>query len=208
MAKIIIRYDKEGNTLDVWWGTPTDEFVCEEVGDGVILKEDKEGKVIGLEKLNCLPAEVAKEAVEIDTGMPLREAQERVREISERHDKEMVYSSAFYITLLNGQLGSVANRYMTRGRRARKIDVDIADILVCSLAYLNWLGKDATEAFAKALEKHEAKLGELDASPRKLRPVATALIEVEELATKRGVTSEMVTKALERFREELAVAVR
>ncbi|MGC8998865.1 MAG: hypothetical protein ACP5JW_05675 [Candidatus Bathyarchaeia archaeon] len=33
--------------------------------------------------------------------------------------------------------------------------MDIADVIVVSLAYLNWLEKDATEAFKKALEKHE-----------------------------------------------------
>jgi len=33
--------------------------------------------------------------------------------------------------------------------------VDIADTIVVSLAYLNWLEKDASEALRKSLEKHE-----------------------------------------------------
>jgi uncharacterized protein YuzE len=32
-------------------GDPADEYICEEAGEGIILKKDKEGKVIGIEKL-------------------------------------------------------------------------------------------------------------------------------------------------------------
>lgn len=210
MAKIIVRYEAESNSLDVWFGEPTNEFVCEEVEDNLILKKDKAGNTIGLERLNCMPAEVLRggERIEIDTGAPLGEAQGRIREISERYDKEMVYSSAFFITLLNGQLGSVATKYLSDGRRAENMEVDIADILVCSLAYLNWLGKDATEAFLKSLQKHEAKLADLGKSPRTSRPVAKVLIGVEEQASKPGVSSEMIEKAWQKFQQELGVAVR
>ena len=31
--------------------TPEDEYICEEAGEGVILKKNKEGKIIGIEKL-------------------------------------------------------------------------------------------------------------------------------------------------------------
>ena len=51
MEKVIIRYNKESDTLDIWFGNPLDEFICEEIGDGIILKKDKEGNVIGIEKL-------------------------------------------------------------------------------------------------------------------------------------------------------------
>lgn len=51
MEKIKIYYDKEFDTLDVWFGNPKDEYICEEAGDGVILKKNKKGEVIGLEKL-------------------------------------------------------------------------------------------------------------------------------------------------------------
>ena len=51
MDKVIIHYHKQTDTMDIWFGNPTDEYLCEEVGEGVILKKDKNGKVIGIEKL-------------------------------------------------------------------------------------------------------------------------------------------------------------
>ena len=51
MDKVSVHYNKETDTLDVWFGDPKDEHSCEEVGDGVILKKDKDGHVIGFEKL-------------------------------------------------------------------------------------------------------------------------------------------------------------
>ncbi|WP_456324358.1 DUF2283 domain-containing protein [Desulfonauticus submarinus] len=38
-------------TLDIWFDDPKKEFICEEVGDRIILKKDKNGKVIGIEVL-------------------------------------------------------------------------------------------------------------------------------------------------------------
>ncbi|MDQ7054617.1 MAG: DUF2283 domain-containing protein [candidate division KSB1 bacterium] len=52
MDKVRVFYDRQGNTLTVWFGNPTDEYICEETGDEVILIKDKSGKVIGFEKLN------------------------------------------------------------------------------------------------------------------------------------------------------------
>ena len=52
MAEVKVFYDQTGNTLTVWFGNPQDEYVCEETGEEVILMKDKEGKVIGFEKLN------------------------------------------------------------------------------------------------------------------------------------------------------------
>ena len=40
------------NTLDVWFDDPEKEWVSEETGDDVILKKDRNGRVIGFEKLN------------------------------------------------------------------------------------------------------------------------------------------------------------
>ena len=51
MDKVIVYYHKENDTLDVWFGDPKDEHSCEEAGEGVILKKDKGGHVIGFEKL-------------------------------------------------------------------------------------------------------------------------------------------------------------
>lgn len=68
MADVKVYYDQTGNTLTVWFGNPQDEYVCEETGEEVILMKDKEGKVIGFEKLNFStappqPLRVAFEAV-------------------------------------------------------------------------------------------------------------------------------------------------
>ena len=52
MAQVKVFYDKTGNTLTVWFADPKKEYVCEEAGDEVILMKDKEGLVIGFEKLN------------------------------------------------------------------------------------------------------------------------------------------------------------
>lgn len=51
MDKVLIYYHKETDTMDVWFGNPNDEYICEEAGEGVILKKDKDGRVIGVEKL-------------------------------------------------------------------------------------------------------------------------------------------------------------
>ena len=51
MDKVVIYYHKEADTMDVWFGNPEDEYICEEAGEGVILKKNKEGRVIGIEKL-------------------------------------------------------------------------------------------------------------------------------------------------------------
>ena len=52
MAQVKVYYDREGNTLTVWFGDPTDEYVVEETGEEIVLMKDREGKVIGFEKLN------------------------------------------------------------------------------------------------------------------------------------------------------------
>jgi uncharacterized protein YuzE len=51
MEKVIVYYHRESDTLDVWFGDPRDEYSCEEAGEGVILKKDRAGHVIGFEKL-------------------------------------------------------------------------------------------------------------------------------------------------------------
>ncbi|MGQ9538669.1 MAG: hypothetical protein ACUVTE_03685 [Candidatus Bathycorpusculaceae bacterium] len=85
----------------------------------------------------------------------LKEAQEAVKRISYETHKKEVFTSGFFITLLAEQVGQVAEKYIAEGRMGKEIEVDIADVIVVSLAYLNWLEKDASEAFKRALEKHE-----------------------------------------------------
>ena len=52
MAQVKVYYNREGNTLTVWFGNPADEYVAEEIGEEIVLMKDREGKVIGFEKLN------------------------------------------------------------------------------------------------------------------------------------------------------------
>lgn len=55
-AKIIetlkLYYDPKGETLTVWFDNPNKECVSEETGEEVILNKDRQGRVIGFEKLN------------------------------------------------------------------------------------------------------------------------------------------------------------
>jgi uncharacterized protein YuzE len=51
-AQVKVYYDREGNTLTVWFGNPKDEYICEETGEEVVLMKNKKGQVIGFEKLN------------------------------------------------------------------------------------------------------------------------------------------------------------
>lgn len=52
MAEVKVLYDREGQTLTVWFADADQEYVCEETGDKVILMKDVAGRVIGFEKLN------------------------------------------------------------------------------------------------------------------------------------------------------------
>ena len=52
MAKVKVFHDSVGNTLVVWFGEPQDEYEVEETGEEVLLMKDKDGRVIGFEKLN------------------------------------------------------------------------------------------------------------------------------------------------------------
>jgi uncharacterized protein YuzE len=51
MDKVTVYYHKEMDTMDIWFGNPEDEVMSEEAGEGIILKKDKDGRVIGIEKL-------------------------------------------------------------------------------------------------------------------------------------------------------------
>ena len=58
MAELSVLYDREGRTLTVWFSDRHQEHICEETGEEVVLMKDKQGRVIGFEKLNfSRPAE-------------------------------------------------------------------------------------------------------------------------------------------------------
>ncbi len=67
MAQIRVFYDRDGNTLTVWFGNPTDEYISEETGDEVVLMKDKSGRVIGFEKLNYVVPQPAGLRVAFET---------------------------------------------------------------------------------------------------------------------------------------------
>ena len=52
MAEVKVHFDREGNTLTVWFGDPKEEVICEETGEEVVLMKNRDGRVIGFEKLN------------------------------------------------------------------------------------------------------------------------------------------------------------
>jgi NTP pyrophosphatase (non-canonical NTP hydrolase) len=91
----------------------------------------------------------------------LKDAQSAVAKISSERNEKWVKSSTFYHSLIAEQLGQVAQSYIRGGRYAEYIDVDITDVILCCLAYLNWLDKDASAAFKKSLEKHRRVIEKL-----------------------------------------------
>lgn len=68
MEQVRVFYDKEGNTLTVWFGDPQEEYVCEETGEEIILMKNKEGKVIGFEKLGFTDASTTGVKIAFETG--------------------------------------------------------------------------------------------------------------------------------------------
>ena len=65
MDKLRVFYDREGNTLSVWFDDPKKEHICEEADEDMILVKDRQGRVIGFERLNYLSAKQRKEGVSI-----------------------------------------------------------------------------------------------------------------------------------------------
>ena len=39
MDKVKVYYNNESDTMDIWFGNPEDEVICEEAGEGIILKK-------------------------------------------------------------------------------------------------------------------------------------------------------------------------
>lgn len=67
MAEVKVFFDREGNTLTVWFGNPQDEYVCEETGEEIILMKNKAGNVIGFEKLNFAETDAERVKVAFET---------------------------------------------------------------------------------------------------------------------------------------------
>ena len=54
MKKVKVIHDRTGNTLTVWFGDPSDEYICSETDEEVVLMRDINRKVIGFELLSFL----------------------------------------------------------------------------------------------------------------------------------------------------------
>jgi hypothetical protein len=67
MEKVRVYFDRQGNTLSVWFDDPKKEHVCEESDDDVVLVKDRRGRVIGFERLNFLTAK----QLQAGGGVPL-----------------------------------------------------------------------------------------------------------------------------------------
>lgn len=52
MAEVKVYFDRQGQTLTVWFTDRRNEYVCDETGDEVVLMKDASGRVLGFEKLN------------------------------------------------------------------------------------------------------------------------------------------------------------
>lgn len=65
MAKLKVYFDRVGNTLSVWFDDPKKEHICQESDDDMILVKDKEGRVIGFERLNFLSPKQRKDGAKI-----------------------------------------------------------------------------------------------------------------------------------------------
>ena len=65
MDKVRVYFDREGNTLSVWFDDPRKETVCQETDDDVILVKDRRGRVIGFERLNFLNAKERAQSIHI-----------------------------------------------------------------------------------------------------------------------------------------------
>jgi NTP pyrophosphatase (non-canonical NTP hydrolase) len=91
----------------------------------------------------------------------LEDVAEEINKISGEFHKQKVEHFAFFISLLSEELGQVSQKYMHEGRNAHNLEIDICDIIVVSIAALNWLGKDISQAMLNAIEKHRATIEKL-----------------------------------------------
>jgi len=57
MDKVRVFYDREGETLTVWFDDPATESVAEETGEDVVLIKNAAGRVIGFEKLHFVASD-------------------------------------------------------------------------------------------------------------------------------------------------------
>lgn len=70
MEKLRVYFDREGNTLSVWFDDPVKERICEESEGDIVLVKDRRGRVIGFERLNFLtPKQRAEGGIPLEVQM-------------------------------------------------------------------------------------------------------------------------------------------
>ncbi len=65
METLTVYFDRQGNTLSVWFDDPKKESACEETDDDIVLVKDRSGRVIGFERLNFLSPKQHQEGARI-----------------------------------------------------------------------------------------------------------------------------------------------
>ena len=65
MNTVKLYDDETGKTLTVWFDNPEKEFSVEETEEEVLLIKDREGAVIGFERLNYVPKNADSLGVEL-----------------------------------------------------------------------------------------------------------------------------------------------
>jgi len=63
MEKIRIYYDKEVDTLDIWFDEPPEEGFSREINNGIIVKYDSKGRIVGIEVLFLSKQKALNEAI-------------------------------------------------------------------------------------------------------------------------------------------------
>lgn len=71
MDKLKVYFDREGNSLSVWFDDPKKEFLCEESADDVVLVKDRKGRVIGFERLSFLFPLQRKKGISINVELQM-----------------------------------------------------------------------------------------------------------------------------------------
>jgi len=56
MEEIKVFYDRVGSSLIIWFDDQQKEAICEEFDEDTVLMKDKDGRVIGVEKMNMKAA--------------------------------------------------------------------------------------------------------------------------------------------------------
>ena len=68
MEKLRIYYDRTGDTLTVWFGDSKEEYTSEETDDETVLMKNKDGRVVGLEKLNYTGSATERLSISFETA--------------------------------------------------------------------------------------------------------------------------------------------